>query len=162
MTVNTASLQITAGYNSSGIANTGGTVTDAFSDATNINAQPNATKTWSYLADAGVHNASLASSSSVTFTLSALTGALGSVAFSNILVIYFRNLSTTDSVTLGGAATHPWGPLATGITIPPGGIYALAAPATGWSVTAGVADQIKVATGVVSNPVPFALELHGN
>ena len=161
MSLSQATASVNAAYTSNSIANTGGTVSESFADGTQVS-MPTATKAWSYEADGGTHNANMGSSSSLTFTLSSLTGPLGTVAFANVLGFLFRNNSTTDSITLGGAAVHPWAPLATGIVIPPGGYYSFAAPATGWAVSSGSSDQLKIATGTVSAAVPFSLQLIGN
>jgi hypothetical protein len=58
----------------------------------------------------------------------------------------FQNNSTTNSMTLG-SGTNPWVSCFTGtLIIPPGGYVQFATPdATGWTVTAGTGDILKVA-----------------
>lgn len=68
--------------------------------------------------------------------------------FATVKVIIIENLSTTQTLTVGGAATAQfinWVGTATDtIKIPPGGFFAIAAPAAGFAVTQTTGDLLKV------------------
>lgn len=70
------------------------------------------------------------------------------VTFAKVKVIIIENLSTTQTLTVGGAASNQvinWVGAATDtIKIPPGGFFALAAPAAGFAVTADTGDLLKI------------------
>jgi hypothetical protein len=162
MSIPQASVAATIAYTAQSVSNTGGTAKEVFTDSVAADLTANATKAFSYLADGGTHNANLAAGTSTTFTLSALTGALGSVAFAKVLAFVFINKSSTDALAIGGAATHPWAPLASAISIPPGGAYILLVPgSTGVAVTAGSSDQVKVDATGAGAAVPFSLSVIG-
>lgn len=80
-----------------------------------------------------------------------LTDAFGAILTPlRIKVIAFRNNSTTNIMTLGAAASNPWvtwlGTATSTKIVRPGGAFIDIAPdATGWAVTAGTADMLKVA-----------------
>jgi len=61
--------------------------------------------------------------------------------------IAIKNLSESQNLTIGNAANpvNIFGAGATTIDIPPGDIFCLSNHDTGWTVTAGSADEIKVA-----------------
>lgn len=94
----------------------------------------------------------LAVSTPVTLTLSALTDDLSrTIAFTKVRVLAILNSGTAD-LKVGGAATHAWvGPFADATDIAvvkPGGILFLAAPdASGMAVTSGTSDQLKLDPG---------------
>lgn len=68
--------------------------------------------------------------------------------FAKVKVIIIENLSTTQTLTIGGAATAQfinWVGTATDtIKIPPGGFFAIAAPVAGYAVTNTTGDLLKV------------------
>lgn len=80
-----------------------------------------------------------------------LTDAFGAVLSpARIKVIAFRNNSTTNIMTLGAAASNQWiswlGTSTSTKIVRPGGAFIEISPdATGWAVTAGTADQLKIA-----------------
>ncbi len=71
------------------------------------------------------------------------------LTFAKVKVILIENLSTTQTLTIGGAASFAlvnWVGTATDtIKIPPGGFFAISAPVAGFAVTAGTGDLLKVA-----------------
>ena len=91
----------------------------------------------------------LAGSATVTDTLSALTDALGkSIALADVQAIYLEaDASNVNNIVVGNAASHPWqGPFDAAtdtVAIKPGGVLLLADP-TGWAVTSGSSDQLKL------------------
>jgi hypothetical protein len=80
-------------------------------------------------------------------SLSDVFGAV--LAFVKIKGIIIQNLSTTQILTIGGAAANAllnWVADASDkINIPPGGAFCLFAPLAGFAVTAGTGDILKVA-----------------
>ena len=85
------------------------------------------------------------------------------LAFAKIKVLLIRNLSTTQTLTIGnganpfltwvGAATHT-------VTIPPRGVLLLVAPLAGYAVTAGTGDILKIANSA-TNPCDYQIVLAG-
>lgn len=82
-----------------------------------------------------------------------LTDAFGNpVQFSAIKAIIVKaDAANVGNIVLGGAASNPFvGPFADAtdkITIKPGGIFVLAHPGAGWTVTAGTGDILLMANG---------------
>jgi hypothetical protein len=79
-----------------------------------------------------------------------LTDPFGTVlTFAKVKVILIENLSTTQTLTVGGAAANQfvnWVADATDkVIIPPGGFFAISAPSAGYAVTADTGDLFKVA-----------------
>lgn len=120
----------------------------------------------------------LASGANEALDLSgSLSNAFGDVLlFSSIKLIIIENRgkpggTATDkglnSLIVGGAAANAWvspfGAANDTITIRPGGRLVLEAPdATGYVVTAGTADQLKIAAGATDgNAVDYAIVLVG-
>lgn len=70
------------------------------------------------------------------------------LTFAKVKVIIIQNLSTTQTLTLGGAATAQFinwvGGATYTVNIPPGGFFAIAAPIAGFAVTATTGDLLKV------------------
>jgi len=161
MSMQQAAVTVTVAYTGQSISNTGGTVKETFADNIAADVSATATKWWSYIADGGTHNANLAAGGNITFTLSALVGALGTVAMTKVLAFVFLNKSTTDSVTVGAAALHPWAPLATAETVGPGGALVLLVPVSGLTVTSGSSDQVKIDATGAGAAVPFSLTVLG-
>jgi len=102
-----------------------------------------------------------AASTPDNWTLSALTDSLNrSIAFAKVRVLVIINTGT-GSLTVGGAATHPWaapfGASGT-VTIDPGGLLVLVAPtAAGYAVTSGSSDQLKIDPGGTAGSYQIAL-----
>lgn len=71
----------------------------------------------------------------------------GVVAFAKIRAIVIKNTSTTKTFTVGNAAAPVllFGTAAHTVNIPPDGVLVLTNPDTGWPVTGGSADGIKIA-----------------
>lgn len=79
----------------------------------------------------------------------ALTDPFGTtLTFATVKVLIIENLSTTQTLTVGGAAANQFinwvGAANDVINIPPGGFFAISAPAAGFAVTAGTGDLLKV------------------
>ena len=79
-----------------------------------------------------------------------LTDPFGTVlTFAKVKIILIENLSTTQTLTVGGATSNQFinwvGTATDSIKIPPGGFFAISAPAAGYAVTAGTGDLLKVA-----------------
>lgn len=124
----------------------------------------------------------IASSSSTTLTLSALTDPLGNaVVFTKIRALFLQNTGNTggapveaDSLIMGAAATHAWiiwansvagaeilvpSPSATGAPNP---FTVLTAPgASGYAVVATTTDQLKLANASGSNTIGFNIIIVG-
>jgi hypothetical protein len=160
----TGDLKVVTDYASQSYAGTGGSDTDSFVQTATIGfTSANNGNTWSYVADGANHNALL--TGTLTLTLSALSGPRGgTVALTKVRKFFLWNQSTTDSVKVGSAGTHPWTPfgLASQQTIPPGGILCFGSNFDpGWVVTSGSADQLLIDATGAANPVPFTLEMMG-
>jgi len=88
---------------------------------------------------------------------SALTDSLGNaVVFTAIKAILIKSTSTNaGNLTVGGAASNafvgPFADAADKILVKPGGFLALAHPGTGWAVTAGTGDLLRIANGGASD-----------
>lgn len=86
-----------------------------------------------------------------------LAGVLASVygvtvALARVKGLYIKNTHATASLTIGGASSNAWatlfGDATDKLVIPPGGFVLLAAPlATGYTVTAGTGDKLKIDSG---------------
>jgi hypothetical protein len=66
----------------------------------------------------------------------------------------------TNNVIVGGAASNPWATWAGGtaptLTVRPGGLLLLVAPdATGYTVTGGTGDQLKILNGAAGTSVTY-------
>ncbi len=103
------------------------------------------------------HNATLTTSE--TFTLSSLTGPLGSVAFVKVVEVVIWNDSATDTLIVGNATSNAWaaifGSATHTVKVPPGGCLVLVAPRGGYAVSSGSSDQLKfaAASGTVNYTV---------
>jgi hypothetical protein len=98
----------------------------------------------------------------------ALTNAIGqAVAFTKIRGLLIRAAAAnTNNVIVGGAAANQWftwaGASTHTVTVRPGGLMLLAAPdATGYAVTAGTADLLKIANSAGSTSVTYDIVLIG-
>jgi hypothetical protein len=71
------------------------------------------------------------------------------LTFAKVKVLMIENLSTTQTLTVGGAASNQFvnwvGAGTHTVIIPPGGFFAISAPAAGFAVTASTGDLLKVA-----------------
>lgn len=96
-----------------------------------------------------------------------LTDALGAViTFATIKVILvFAKATNTNDVILGNAASNqfvgPFGAAAHTAAVRPGGAAAFFAPKTGWTVTAGTGDLLKVLNGGGSTVVDYDIVIAG-
>lgn len=109
----------------------------------------------------------IALSSSESHDLTALTDVFGdALAFVKIKMIYIKAaLANTNDVIVGNGATPFIGPFgAAGASeqrIPPGGVYLVRHPTTGWTVTGATADILKVANGGAGTGVDYDIILVG-
>jgi hypothetical protein len=87
----------------------------------------------------------------------------GTITFAKIKVLLIRNLSTTQTLTIGNGANPflTWvGAAAHTVTIPPKGIFLLVAPLAGFTVTANTGDILKIANSA-TNPCDYQIVLAG-
>lgn len=85
------------------------------------------------------------------------------ITFAKIKVLLIRNLSTTQTLTVGNGATPflSWvGAAAHTVTIPPKGMLLLVAPLAGFAVTADTGDILKIANSA-TNPCDYQIALAG-
>lgn len=99
----------------------------------------------------------VAASTNDDIELDAVVDAFGdALAVAKVKMLFIKNNSTTQTLTVGAAATNPWqGPFgATNdtIAVPPSGCLVLFNGA-GWTVTSGSADQLRIANGAGSAAV---------
>lgn len=103
----------------------------------------------------------LAISTPVTLTLSALTDGLGRTrAMTKIRLLMIKN-NGTGTLTVGAAtaAVLLFSDVTDKIPIPPGGVFLIVAPgATGIPVTATTADGLKLDPGATACPVEIVIE----
>jgi hypothetical protein len=97
-----------------------------------------------------------------------LTGALGgTVTFARVkFILVTADPGNTNNVVVGNATTNGFvGPFGAGthtVAVQPGGMYMAVAPgATGWPVTAGTADLLKVANSAAGSSVTYSILLVG-
>jgi hypothetical protein len=98
-----------------------------------------------------------------------LTDALGNtLTFASIkALIVVAAAGNTNDVVVGGAASNAWaapfGDATDAVKVPPGGVLVLADfGATGFAVTAGTGDILKVANGGSGTPVSYDLLIVGD
>lgn len=110
----------------------------------------------------------LANNTSEELDLSgSLVNAFGvTVAFARIKFIQIKNKSSTQTLTIGGAASNAFvnwvGDATDTLKIPPGGEMRMVAPdATGWPVTAGTGDKLKIANGNAGQSADYDIILMG-
>jgi hypothetical protein len=104
-----------------------------------------------------------ATAAPVTYTLSALVDDLGrTIALTKVRALVIAHLGTVDGqpLTIGGATTNPWSApfadVSDKVIIRAGGVLVLAGPlATGYAVTAGSSDQLKLDPGAAT--IPFKI-----
>lgn len=110
---------------------------------------------------------SLSASATETHDLTSLTDVFGAaLSFAKIKVIAIKAAaSNTNNVLVGAAASNQFlGPLAHSsdiISIPPGGVALLTAPASGWAVANGSTDNLKIANSAGSTAVLYDIMLVG-
>lgn len=100
-----------------------------------------------------------------------LAGALldpigGSAVFAKVKAIAIRARdANTNNVVVGAAASNgfvgPFGAATHTIAVPPGGNMMITAPASGWAVTAGTGDLLRVANSGAGTSVTFDLIIIG-
>jgi hypothetical protein len=98
----------------------------------------------------------LAVSTPVTLTASALTDGLGrTVAFTKIRLLMIKNNGTADLIVGGATAPVPiFSDASDKIPVRPGGVFLIVAPgASGIGVTATTADGIKLDPGSTACPI---------
>ncbi len=108
----------------------------------------------------------LNASASETLDLTALTNAFGAaINFAKVKAILIKASSgNTNNVAYGNATAPFIGPLSVGtatISLPPDGAMMLAAPGSGWTVTGGSADEIKIANSAGSTTVTYDIIIIG-
>lgn len=110
------------------------------------------------LADSASENLDLAGS---------LTNAFGvTVALARVKFIFIRNKSSTQVLSVGGAASNQFinwvGDPTDVVKIRPGGFLLLVAPdATGYAVTAGTGDLLKIANGNAGQSTDYDIVIGG-
>jgi hypothetical protein len=97
-----------------------------------------------------------------------LEDALGNaVAFTAVKAIRIRaSAANTNSVIVGGAASNaflgPFGDATDTVAVKPGGVFVIGdGSATGWAVTAGTGDILKVANSAAGTAVTYTIEIIG-
>jgi len=114
----------------------------------------------------GVNAVTLASSATVTYTLSALTDVAGrtiALARARKVLIWITSRSDGDYLSVGAATVHPWTAwISSGtVTVPVfDSLTMVAANKVGLVVNAGVSDQLKI-TNSGSNPITFGINISG-
>lgn len=111
----------------------------------------------------------LGASSNVDVDLAgSLTDALGAaLTFARVKAVFLRAASgNTNNVVIGGAASNQFvGPFGAGthtIAVKPGGFFGIIAPdATGWAVTAGTGDLLRIANSGAGSSVTYDLMVIG-
>jgi hypothetical protein len=85
----------------------------------------------------------------------ALTDPFGAtLTFGHVKALIIENTSTARTLTVGGAAANAWETWTSAggtVTVPPGGIFSICAPAAGFAVTAGTGDLLKIANDAGSS-----------
>ena len=98
----------------------------------------------------------------------ALTNDFGvAIAFARVKIIAIRNKSTSQLLTIGGAASAQFSTLfgdpTDKIVLRPGGAVILIAPdATGYAVTATTADMLKIANGSAGSATDYDIAIAGS
>lgn len=87
------------------------------------------------------------------------------ITLARVKALIIQHVSGTNALTIGGAPTNPWISwlLATGdgVILRPSGLLVLATnEATGYTVTGGSADVLRVANGA-GNPVDYKITILG-
>ena len=96
-----------------------------------------------------------------------LTNPFGvTVAFARVKLIYIKNKSSTQVLSIGGAASNQFvnwvADSSDIIKLRPGGVLLLIAPdATGYAVTAGTGDLLKIANGNAGQSTDYDIILVG-
>lgn len=89
------------------------------------------------------------------------------VNFARVRMLLVRaDPGNTNNVIVGGAASNAWatwvGAAAHTVTVNPGGIFLVGAPdATGYAVTAGTGDLLKIANSSSGTAVTYTIALLG-
>lgn len=94
-----------------------------------------------------------------------LTDVFGTtLTFAKIKAIIIQNLSTVQTLTVGGAAANAFinwvGDATDKINLPPGGAFCLMAPLAGFAVTADTGDILKIANSA-GDPVDYNIWIIG-
>jgi hypothetical protein len=87
------------------------------------------------------------------------------LSFLSVKAFVLRNLSTTQSLTVGNGA-NPWAswlgsPTSTAV-VPPGGLLFLVSTGAGFPVTPATGDVLKIANGALGTSTDFDLVLLGS
>lgn len=111
---------------------------------------------------------SLADGASETLDFAgSLTDVFGAtVTFAKIKAILVQNTSTTQTMTLGGGASNNWsswvGAAGHQVLVAPSGFFLLSGPLSGYAVTAGTADQFKIANGAAGSATTYNIWIIGS
>lgn len=111
----------------------------------------------------------LAASANVDIDLAGgLTDALGAaLTFARVKALFLRAaVGNSNNVVIGGAASNqfvgPFGAAAHTIAVKPGGFMGFVAPdATGWAVTAGTGDLLRIANSGAGSSVTYDVVIIG-
>lgn len=96
-----------------------------------------------------------------------LTGALGgTTTFVKVKsIVVTADEGNTNNVVVGGAAATqfvgPFGAATHTIAVPPGGAFAVTAPAAGWTVAAGSTDFLRIANSGAGSTVTYKIFVTG-
>lgn len=96
-----------------------------------------------------------------------LVDGLGStITFSTIKAIYIKAASgNTNNVVIGNTGSNqfvgPFGAATHTIAVPPGGVFMITYPGTGWTVTAGTGDLLKILNSGAGTSVTYDITLLG-
>jgi hypothetical protein len=96
-----------------------------------------------------------------------LVGAFGNtLTFAKIkAILVIADDANTNNVVIGAAASAqfvgPFGAATHTIAVRPGGVFLIAIPDTGWTVTATSADLLRIANSAGGTPVTYKLVIVG-
>lgn len=110
----------------------------------------------------------LAASANESLDLAAsLVGAFGAtLTFAKVkAILVTADAGNTNDVVVGNAASNQFvGPFGAGthtVAVKPGGVFLIAHPGTGWTVTAGTGDLLRVANSAGTTGVTYRVVIVG-
>lgn len=108
-----------------------------------------------------------ASSSETLDLAGSLSDAFGAtITFATVKAILIKaNAGNTNNVVVGNAGANdfvgPFGAATHTIAVKPGGVFLITAPETGWTVTAGTGDALKIANSGAGTGVTYSIIILG-
>lgn len=109
----------------------------------------------------------LTASSNETLDLNALVDGVGRTRnFAKVkALLIMASTANTNNVVVGNAASAQFkGPISVAtatVTLPPGGVYFIAAPVSGWSSADASFDQLKIANSGAGTSVTYTIQIIG-